>query len=336
MHGLAIMKKRTKSEVSLSELRTFVAAFETGTFTAAARRLGVTQPAVSRQLIKLQSRLGLMLLKRDGHHIELTVNGERFFQYARNALAGFDEMMSEIKAENAVPKGELRIGASTTLYDYLVLDWVREFGLLNRDVVPFVYISDSDDVEEDIVDGDSDLGFIGRLPIHASLHYEPVADDEVVLAVPSNHRFALRDEIDLEELEGQPFISRDRATASVGTVASTLRELGLEMPARRFVMTRDSAQACLDAVAHGFGMTWISSLPFIQGEVAKAVPVRIRGIRFKRKLYLIHRNRSINPAGWAFKEWLLSEICHARAMGSSPPSAQIAEKTRPKVGAFSL
>jgi DNA-binding transcriptional LysR family regulator len=303
------MRTRNQPEVSLNEMRTLIAAEETGTFTAAAKRLGVTQPAVSRQLMKLEARLGVTLFDRDARHLELTTMGEKFLAYARDTLGRFDNVMEEIRRESIGARGELRIGASTTLCDFLVLGWVREFGAENPDVAPHVFISDSDGVEEDLLEGGSELGFIGRSPASESLRCYPVADDEVVLAVPSTHRFAACGEIDLEDLAGQPFIIRDRASADVGTVVSTvaskLRQLGIEHPQRRVVMALNSAQACLNAVSHGFGMSWISYLPFSRGEVVGAAPVRIRGIRFDRKLYLVHPRRPLSPVARVFMAWLL-------------------------------
>jgi DNA-binding transcriptional LysR family regulator len=90
-------------------------------------------------------------------------------------------------------------------------------------------------------------------------------------------------------------------------------------------MTLESAQACLDAVGSGFGMTWVSCLPFLRGEAARVVPVRIRGIRFKRKLYLIYRHRAMTPVACAFKEWLLRELCLAH---TPPTLASIEELER--------
>lgn len=294
------MKDRPPN-ISLSEMRTLVAISETGTFTAAAGELGISQPAVSRQLTRVEQRLGTPLFEREFRYPRLTPFGKRLLAYAREMIGGFDEVMSTIGSGTL--KGELRLETSTTLCQFLLPDWIQRFNLENPEVKLSVLLMDSQSVEEDVLDGTADLGFVWRIPIH-SLPRQPVAQDEVVLAVPETHPFASRGEIGLEELLGQPFIARARPGGGPGPVTHALKECGLEQPDRRIVMNLESDDECLQAVSRGVGVSWITNIAFSRCEVAGVVPVRLKGFRFRQQLYLIHANRPLTPVGRAFVTFL--------------------------------
>jgi DNA-binding transcriptional LysR family regulator len=311
-------------DISLSEMRTLQVAVEAGTFTAAAKRLGVTQPAVSRQLAKLEARLGVALFERNARRLALTPAGERLYSFAEETLRGFERVMQALEAGSKSLQGELRIGASTTLGDFLVPTWVRMFSQLNPGLMPQVFVSDSDAVAADVQDGSVEVGFIGREPSSPLLRSFPVAEDEVVLAVPTRHEFARRGQIRLAELAGQPFIIRERGSGTVGTVADTLHKLGLEQPKPKSVISMNSGPASLLAVQKGFGLCWISIMAFESGGVAGVSPVRISESRFERKLYLVHSRRALKPAATAFTRWLLED--HLAVSPSSRLSAAAREK----------
>jgi DNA-binding transcriptional LysR family regulator len=316
------LTESTKLDISLAEMRTLVMAVEAGTFTAAARHLGVTQPAVSRQLIKLEQRLGVALFERDARLLRLTPAGERLLAYAREMLGGFERMLADVNRESRSLKGELRIGASTTLGDFLVPAWAGRFGQLHPEVMPRLFISDTEAVIEDVLDSSVEVGFVGRSPSAASLTQVAVAEDEVVLAVPADHPFARRGEVGLAELQDQPFIVRERASGAVGTVGDTLKQMGLPELRPRSKMAMNSGQASLMAVQKGFGFCWVSIMAFTTGSGAGVVPVRVREARFVRKLYMIHQRRVQKPVAREFMRWLVEEHLAPAGSGSSPPAGQ--------------
>lgn len=298
------MNRTSQVDLSLDDLRLLVAIFETGSFTAAASKVGMTQPGVSRKLVRLEHRLGVFLFERDSRHLRITPAGARLVAYARDTLDRFDETMSKVDCEADIAGSELRIEASTTLSDFLVHDWIHGFSLENPGVKSYVHFSDSVAVEEDILDGTTDLGFIGRVPIHSALRYQPVAKDEVVLAVPADHPFAAQREVELEQLRNQPFITRSRSSGAVGTVSSILSGYGVEQPEQNIVLRLDSAQECLRAVAQGRGVSWMSDLPFRRGEVDGVVPVRVRDYCFERRLYFVFTHHPQRPLVLAFVKWI--------------------------------
>jgi len=294
--------ERSPPDLSLNEMRTLIAISEEGTFTAAARQLGISQPAVSRQLLRLEQRLGVSLFERDFRPTQFTPGGEQLLVYAREMVLRFDKVLSCLQYEGNNLHGELRLEASTP---YFFPDWTREFGRKNRDVKLSFLFSDSLSVEEDVMDGTADLGLIGRLPIHKGLCHEAVGEDEVVLAVPVSHPFATRCEIDLEELRGQPFVTCfNRDSRVIGPIRGVLLQQGLQLPERQIVMSLESEQECLKAATQGIGLCWVTNVLFNRGDVSGAVPVRLKGFRFNRTLYVIHSAKPLMPAGRAFLDSL--------------------------------
>jgi DNA-binding transcriptional LysR family regulator len=296
------MAERSRPDISLNEMRTLVAISKTGTFTAAAKELGISQPAVSRQLLRLEQRLGVSLFERDFRQPHFTPSGEQLLAYAKEMVRRFDEVMSLLCCQSDNLRGELRLEASTP---YLFTDWSREFSQRNPEVKLHILFSDSMAVEEDVLDGTADFGLIGRLPSLETLPHEVIGEDEVVLAVPAAHPFANRAEIELEELRGQPFITCfHRNPGTIGPVKAELRRRGLEQPERQVVMSLESDYECLRAVSQGIGLSWVTNVLFRRDNVDGAVPVRIKGLRFRRTLYLLHSTRPLTQVGRAFLESL--------------------------------
>ena len=173
-------------------LTAFVAVARTGSMTAAATAIGLSQPGVSRQIQRLEDAVGVSLLNREGRQLRLTPAGERFRAYAETALAQHEAVLRELRGEAARLGGDLRIGASSTPGEFLVPQWVAAFVALHPGVRPEIAIADTGIVEDAVRAHRYDLGFVGACLQGRGLEYTVVADDEVVLAVPADHPFASR------------------------------------------------------------------------------------------------------------------------------------------------
>ena len=195
--------------LSLVWLETFLAVARQRSFTAAASTLHLTQPAVSRQVQRLEQAMGIALFDRSGRTVQLTPAGERFRIYAQTVLDQYQNMRRELGGDQVSVTGEVRIATSTTPNEFLVPELVATFVRKYPRVRPYVHVADSRSVAEEVRAGRWDVGFVGMRVVGLDLSYRSVADDEIVLAVPFAHPFAERGEVALVELVGQPFLERE-------------------------------------------------------------------------------------------------------------------------------
>ena len=294
--------------MELTEMETFLAVSRHKSFTGAAWELRLTQPGVSRQIQKIERELEVVLVERRRGDLRLTLAGERFKSYAEDALERHSQFLSSLRAGAETLSGDLSIIASTTTGEFIVPDLVARFTSLHPGVVPEVFVTDTAQVVEEMADTRWDIGFVGaRLP-GRGLRYEVTGEDEIVLAVSASHPFAERGEIDLSELEGQPFLDREGGSGTLRSVHAALAKYGVVLPPHPVVMGVSSSQAILAGVDRRFGVGWVSALVFVPAWKGRVAPVRLKGLPLRRSLYLVqNRQRALPAVATAFADWVRNE-----------------------------
>src|SRR5919206_1233746 len=182
------------------QLAAFCAVVERQSFSQAAERLGVTQPAVSLQIRALEQRLGTQLLDRSGRRVEPTEAGARLYASAQKLLALEEQLLAEVAGDDAgTVSGTLELGASTGPGGTVVPLLLCEFQEQHPEVRVRLTVSDTQSVVDAVAARDLELGVVGAARRHRGGTFEPFFRDEVVLACPPSHRFAGAT-ISLEEL----------------------------------------------------------------------------------------------------------------------------------------
>jgi len=180
--------RRQFDDLQLGSIELFCLAAELGSFTAAAVAAGVTPPAVSRTVHRLEERLGALLFVRTTRQIRLTDEGRLYFEQGRSALAQLVSAERQISGQRATPAGRLRISLPTPYAHYRVLPVLPAFRDRYPDVEIDVHISNRD---VDFADDTYDLSIRGRAPDDSNLIARKLEDTElVVVATPGYLRRA--------------------------------------------------------------------------------------------------------------------------------------------------
>lgn len=277
--------------MDLSLLEHFLEIVRLGSLTEAARVFGVSQSGLTRQIQRLEQETGVPLFTRTRAGLRPTPAGERYAEFARDVLALHHRLLADVRGEVALLSGELRLVASTTPSEFLVPGLVADFTAQYPDVRPIVHTSDSAGVIDDLLSGQRDLGFVGAHLAKPGLRFEPIAADEVVLAVPAGHPLARQSVVPLAALGGQCFIEREGGSGTSFSVRRALAENGLELPPHRVGMTLSTTQAIVAAVRDGYGIGFVSSLALADGAGGRAVAVRLAEVSIRRSLYLVWNER---------------------------------------------
>jgi LysR family hca operon transcriptional activator len=196
--------------MELRHLRYFVAVAEEGSLTVAAeKRLHTAQPSLSRQIRDLEYEVGVPLLSRSVHGVELTAAGRAFLDHARLALTQA-EAATEAARRAAQPSKQ--IFAMGFLMGFLTgreVDWLPRATSLLRDELPNIEIRVSSDhsatLAADLQRGKLDIAFLRAEPV-PDLEFKIVAKEPLVVILPSDHRLAAREAIDPRELAGETYI----------------------------------------------------------------------------------------------------------------------------------
>jgi DNA-binding transcriptional LysR family regulator len=240
------------------QLAAFCAVVERRSFSQAAERLGVTQPAVSLQVRGLEKRLGTQLLDRSGRRVEPTEAGWTLYRGAQRLLALETQVLEEIVAgSDGALAGSLSLGASTGPAAIVVPALLCEFQRANRGVRVSLEVHDTQTVVELVAERELELGIVGAARRHRGVHFEPFFHDEVVLACPPDHRFAGRT-ISLEELRSEPLILMQDGAGVRQVVEDELRRLGSRLRDLDVPLELGLQESVRSAVLGGYGVTFIS------------------------------------------------------------------------------
>ena len=290
--------------MNLRVLTTFLTVAKHRNVTTAARELNLTQPGVSRQIQKLETDLGGTLFERHYHNLAITPFGERARRYAVSGGLRYHVLKNHLYAPPLSISGPLKICASSTPGEYLVPDLVTRFNSLYTQVLPEIFTTDSAGVVDEILDGHWDIGFTGIRPSDKRLVHEVIGEDEIMLAVPTSHRFAQRKTIPLKALAGERFILREGGSGTLRSVESALRGKGLSLPPHHIAIGVNSMRGVLSSVENGYGIGWVSSLA-LPHRNPRIELVSLADVDLKRSLYLITtRRRILPPPASAFLSWM--------------------------------
>ena len=284
------------------QLAAFCAVVEKRSFSQAAERLGVTQPAVSLQVRALEERLGQRLIDRSGRRVEPTEAGLRVYRSAQRLLQLEQQLVEDVAAgEEAELGGTLAIGASTGPGAHLVPLLLCEFQRANPLVRIALSIFDTYAVIDKVAERELELGVVGALRRHRSLSFEPLVQDEIVLAVPPGHP-AAGGELTLEQLREEELISMQEGAGVRQVIEQELRRAGL--PARGFEPRLELGlqESVKSAVAAGYGVAFISRTA-IEGELAAGTlaVARVQGLEPARQIWVVRsKGRPPTRAAEAF------------------------------------
>jgi DNA-binding transcriptional LysR family regulator len=286
------------------QLAAFCAVVEKSSFSQAAAKLGVTQPAVSLQVRSLEERLGQKLLDRSGRRVEPTEAGRRLYRSAQRMLAIEQQLYDEVAADDEELQGTLEIGASTGPGAHLVPLLLCEFQREHSDLHVALSIWDTQTVSEKVALRELELGVVGALRRNRSLEFEPLVRDEIVLAVPPGHPAAGKS-VSLDDLREETIISMQEGAGVRQVVEEELGRAGLRVRALEPKLELGLQESVKSAVAAGYGVTFISRTA-IEGELAAGTlaAARVAGIEPARQIYVVRaKGRRPTRAASAFLEF---------------------------------
>jgi DNA-binding transcriptional LysR family regulator len=239
-----------------------------GHMTRAARRLGLTQPAVSAQLARLEDELGQRLLDRTPKGMRLNDAGRVFLRHVDRALASLDEGRRSLDELAGLARGTLDVGGGATATTYLLPSVLGRFHDRYPAIRLFVREQGSAAVVEGVLSGALDLGVVtlplsGELPGARHLVVEPWVVDELLLVVPPGHRLQGRARFGWTDLEGEPMVLFEAGSAVRAVIDGQLEARGLHA---EIVMELRSIDAMKQMVAQGIGVSLISRFALSDGE----------------------------------------------------------------------
>ena len=318
--------------MEIRQLKAFVAIAESGTFTAGALRVHVTQAAISMQIRQLENELGARVFVRAPRHVILTEAGEHLLQRARQILREHDAAVEEIAALAGAERGRLRIGSASAMVLTEPLPKIlKELRKQHPQAEIAVISGTSEALVDQILSGELDIAFVS-LPVDVrGIQTERLRDDELVAIASPRHKLAKQRTVSAYTLAGEKLILGERGGNTRRLIDQFFAQAGVTL----HVVMELSRQAAIRRMVEEDMGVGIVTLQSVKEEVEKGKLVRwwIEGAEINWELGLAQLSGGYeSPIVQKFIT-LTRKYFAKETAGSSPKKTKAAPglKTKPKI-----
>jgi DNA-binding transcriptional LysR family regulator len=294
-----------RRHLTIRQLEVLTAVGRTGSVTAAAEALHLTQPAVSMQLRQLEEQLDLTLFETVGRRLQITEPGKELVQLAVELLARLDDLEQTARSLRGIGHGRIRLGVVSTA-KYFAPRLLAQFVKMHSGLEFKLTIHNRAEIIEQLQAYAIDLGIMGQPP--EGLHFEgtPFAPNPLVAIAAPSHPLSLRRGLHPEDLADQSFIVRESGSGTRNAMDRYFADHGVRV---HQVMEADSNETIKQAVMAGIGLGFLS-LHTVRPELAagRIAVLDVFGLPLRRQWYVVHsRQRRLTPAADEFLQYLLRE-----------------------------
>jgi DNA-binding transcriptional LysR family regulator len=291
--------------IELTKLEIFIHAAETLSFSEAARQMHLSQPTVSHHIKRLEHELAVELFDRSGHNLHLTEAGRFLLPWARKLMQQSNEMQELISSIQQKIVGQLRIACSTTAGKYILPQLAARFKQKHPGIQVSILSCTPEHVVPRLLEREANLGVVSYEALNPGFESQEFFQDSIHLIVPREHPWAFRQTIDPAHLIPEPMIMREPSSGTRRVLAEELAKHDIAFDALNVFLELGNAEAIVETVAAGFGVSFVSRLVAACAlEQGKVVEVPVRGLDLRRTIYMVRRSIDAphrpQEAFWAF------------------------------------
>lgn len=230
-------------------LKVFVSVAENLSFTKASQQLFISQPAISRHIQELEVQYQIRLFERLGNKIQLTDAGCIFLEYSKRILDEYGRLEYEMGLLRNNYSGELRLGASTTIAQYVLPPLLALFIEKFPRISLSLFSGNSTEMEKALQEHRVDLALVEGKTRQSSLKYTYFLHDELVAVVHTKSRWSEYDELELADLYHIPLVLRERGSGTLDVLQVALQEHNIklsDLPIRMYLGSTESIKLFLE------------------------------------------------------------------------------------------
>jgi DNA-binding transcriptional LysR family regulator len=299
--------------IDLIELETFIAVVEQGSFSQAALRMHVSQPSVTARIQRLEERLGVKLIHRTTREVEPTKDGIKLYDQSLQALSGLKKIVSSFDAKANKGSHRLVIAATPMIAATMLPNILNGYQKIYTDVNIHLLDLQYREVIEKVDSGEADLAVIAFDGDSNKLRFQTLADEELLLVVPTEHPLAKLKQVVLEKVLEYPLLILDRYTTLIRVIEEEGKKRNLPVNSLREATQLNTLLALLDA---GNGITFLPK-SMAQANAKHTRPtLRVTDVTLTRRYgIVVHKKKEASTAALSFIEYIRKE--YAKSLGQS-------------------
>ncbi len=272
--------------MNLRQLAIFLTVCELGSMSAAAKKLYMTQPAISQTILDLEADLDIALFDRINKKIILTYPGEVLRTYSKRILTLVEEAEHTMKDMANMKSGRLLIGASTTIGIYLLPDIIGKFRETHSNIDISYVIDNTNAIEEMVLDNQVDIGLVEGLIHSKDIVAKHYVEDELYVICSSNHLLSNKKEVEMAELIKEDIIIREKGSGTREVFEKVMATYHFHY---QYKHVFNNTEAIKKAVEANIGIAIVSKAALkdeLQSQ--KIVRLVVKDVQFKRSFHTIY------------------------------------------------
>ena len=266
-----------------------------------AKDMYISQPAISQCISEIESEIDTKLFDRIGKKLYLTHEGKIFYEYTRRILNIYEEGINVVRSSKS-NKGNLVIGASTTIGTYIMPHIIHRFNKKEKDIEISMIIDNKHNIEELILNNKVDIAFIEGTVSSKEIILKDIWTDELVFISSINHEWNGKKYLDLEDLKNNKFIIREDGSGTRERFEDFLENKDIKFDS---YIELSNLEAILNYVKLNIGVSCVPYMSVLSEDSLKSINVyRIKGHNINRPLYsAIHKDKYISKPIKCFMEF---------------------------------
>lgn len=260
-------------------------------FTKAANELFITQPAVTKHIQEIENHFKVKLFERNGTKIKLTLAGETLLQHTNQLFAIYRNLEFELNTFTQQHSGKLRIGASTTVAQYVLPKVLAAFHKKFNNIKITLTINNTEQIEQVLQNKNIDLGIIEGQSKSNLFKYTEFVKDELVLVANSNHLLAKKEFIKPEQLLKIPLLLRESGSGTLEVIAHALKSLGIKIAQLQNEMQLGSTESMKLYLLNSDAMAFLSIHAILKElQNKECCIIDVKGLKIERHFYFIQQH----------------------------------------------
>ncbi len=269
-------------------LQVFHAVAKRLNFTKAAEELFITQPAVTKHIHEIENNFKVKLFDRNGTKIKLTPAGDMLLQFTEELFTVYRNLEFEMNTFTQTHSGKLKIGASTTLAQYVLPPVLAAFHKKFKDIKINLTINNTEQIEQALQNKEIDLGIIEGQSKKSVIKYTEFVKDEIVLVSNISNPLAKKQIITPEELKRIPLLLREPGSGTLEVIAHALKPFGIKIAQLQNEMQLGSSESMKLYLLHSNCMAFMSIHSILKELHSKeCCIIDVKGLSIKRYFYFI-------------------------------------------------
>jgi len=277
-------------------LKVFQSVARNLSFTKASNEMFISQPAVTRHIKELEAEFEVKLFNRTGNKIALTEAGKILLSYSDQISALHNDLKFTLSQLNGKMEGTLRLGASTTIAQYIIPALLARFHERFPEVDLTLINGNTDYIEHQLLSNEIDIGIVEGKPANSDLRYSSFLKDELLIFTSAENK-VIPSVIQVDEFLKLPLVLRERGSGTLEIIQNKLQEKDIELAKMNVIMYLGSTEAIKSYIKTGEGAGIVSRFAIqheLESELFRVVEMPL--LKFERQLYFISP-KGPEPAG---------------------------------------